>query len=452
MTIASLPKSTEKTWIDRVTSLITEVRPGEAITALLLTLNIFLLLSAYYIIKPVREALILAESGAEIKSYSGALQAGLLLFLVPLYAAIASKVNRIKLINWVSLFFISNLVIFYFLGQGGVRLGIPFFLWIGIFNVMVIAQFWSFTNDVYSYEQGRRLFVIVGLGSAVGAVAGSQAAGVLVKEVGIFPMMLVSAMLLLICLGLTNLIHQREQSRERDASRREQIDRPLAPVGGFQLVIRQRYLLLIGLLILIVNFVNTNGEYILGKTVSQVAHQAVVAGTAGGLSERQLIGSFYANFQFWQNLLGALFQLFLVSRIIKYLGVRAALFILPLIALGGYTILAAAPILTYISIAKILENSTDYSLQNTLRHSLFLPTSREAKYKAKQAVDTFFWRVGDMLSSLAVFVIARRLSLDVRYFAALNIGLVLLWLILVFSIGRQHRKLTESSQAETASA
>jgi AAA family ATP:ADP antiporter len=129
MSTMSMPISgNKKTWLDRLMSLVTEVQPGEALTALLLTLNGFLLLATYYIIRPVREALILADGGAEIRSYLGAVLAVLFLLIVPGYGAFASKVNRIRLINSISLLFISNLVVFYLLGRVGVRLGIPFFL------------------------------------------------------------------------------------------------------------------------------------------------------------------------------------------------------------------------------------------------------------------------------------------------------------------------------------
>lgn len=430
-----------KTWLDRILGLAADVHAGEAVTALLLATNVFLLLTAYYVIRPVREALILAvPGGAEIRSYLGAILAASFLVIVPAYGAFASRVNRVRLISGLLLFFASNLVVFFLLGRAGVRLGVPFFLWVGIFNLMSIAQVWSFANDVYTPEEGQRLFAIVGFGASVGAVAGSQIAGMLIKPVGIFPMMLVSAALLVVCLVLTNIVHVREKGRARDSSKRKEAEQPLAREGGFQLVIRQRYLLYIGLLTLVLNYVNTNGEYVLGKTVSRMAHEALLAGSAGGLSEGQLIGSFYASFQFWQNLLGALVQFFLVSRILKYFGVRAALFVMPVISLCGYTLLAFAPVLAYIRIVKILENATDYSLQNTARRALFLRTSREAKYKALQAVETFFWRTGDMLSGLTVFV-ATLLGLGVAPLAVYNLALVVVWLALAAAIGREHRRL-----------
>jgi ATP:ADP antiporter, AAA family len=435
--------------LDRLLGLAADVRAGEAATALLLATNVFLLLTAYYIIRPVREALILAvPGGAEIKSYLGAILAASFLFIVPAYGAFASRVNRVRLINGLLLFFASNLVVFFLLGRAGAPLGVPFFLWVGIFNLMSIAQVWSFANDVYTPEEGQRLFAIVGFGASVGALTGSQIARMLIKPLGLFPMMLVSAGLLVICLIVTNIVHVREKGRAREA-RRHEAEQPLAKEGGFQLVIRQRYLLFIGLLTLVLNYVNTNGEYVLGKTISRMAHDAVAAGAAGGLTEGQFIGGFYASFQFWQNLLGAVMQFFLVSRILKYFGVRAALFIMPVISLCGYTLMAAAPILAYIRIVKILENATDYSLQNTVRRALFLRTSREAKYKALQAVETFFWRTGDLLSGLTVFAVAV-LGLGVRSLALYNLALVGVWLFLAAAIGREHRRLPAAAEEARA--
>ena len=194
-------------------------------------------------------------------------------------------------------------------------------------------------------------------------------------------------------------------------------------------------------MMLVLNLVNTTGEFILGKTVSRLATEMVASGQTGGLSEEQVIGTFYADYQFWVNLLSALLQLFVVSRILKYVGVRGALFFLPLIALGSYTMMAFFPLLAFIRIGKIAENSTDYSIQNTTRQALFLPTSREAKYKAKTAIDSFFWRTGDALSALLVFV-GSQLAFSIQSFALANILLVILWLALVIGIVREHKKIS----------
>jgi AAA family ATP:ADP antiporter len=141
------------------------------------------------------------------------------------------------------------------------------------------------------------------------------------------------------------------------------------------------------------------------------------------------------------NLVGFLLQLFVTSRVIRFLGVRGALFILPALALINYSIIAVAPILAVVRIGKILENSTDYSIQNTLRQALFLPTSREAKYKAKAAIDTFFTRAGDVLSAGFV-ALGQVTGVATPVFAALNVGLTGVWLWVAGQIAKEHRKKT----------
>ena len=195
------------------------MRGGEGVTALLLMLNIFLLLAAYYLLKTIREPLILTvPGGAEVKSYAAAAIAGLLIILVPLYSALASRVSRVKLINGVTLFFIACLVAFFVLSRAGVPIGVAFFIWVGIFSLMVVAQLWAFANDVYTVEQGKRLFAIVGFGASLGAIVGSFATGQLVKLYGPYPFMLGAALLLGVCMLLTNIVNSREKrpdARER---------------------------------------------------------------------------------------------------------------------------------------------------------------------------------------------------------------------------------------------
>jgi len=416
------------TRLDRSLSLFAPVESGEGPTALLLMINLFLLMTAYYIIKPVREALILGTAGPEIKSYASAISAMFFLLLIPVYGKVASRLNRIQLINGVTAFFISNLIIFCVLGRCGVSFGIVFFLWVGLFNLMLVAQFWAFTNDLYTQDQGRRLFAIIGIGSSLGAAIGAQAAGRLFIPLGPYRMMLVAAGLLATCMLLANWVHHRESAVARSSKSEE----PLKQVGGFQLVLKQRYLLLIALLIVLSNVVNSNGEFMLGKSV--IEHAKVAASVANNsISEQEYIGKFYADFYFWVNLVGAAMQMFAVSRIMKHIGIGPALFLLPMIAMAGYTLLSFAPVLNFIRVAKIAENGTDYSVQTTARHALFLRTSREEKYKGKIAIDSFFWRSGDAISAMIVFL-GSSLALDVRGFARANALFTAAWLCVVAGI------------------
>ena len=446
----------KKSAVDRLLVLFSDVRAGEGFTALLLMINLFLLLTAYLIIKTVREALILSEGGAVVKSYAAAAQALLLLVVVPSYGYVASRVHRIKLINGVTLFFISNLVLFYLLGQLQVPLGVPFFLWVGIFNLLIVAQFWSFANDLYLEEQGKRLFPIIAFGGSFGAILGPKIAGWLFEPSGPYGLMLMTALLLGVCMVFSNRVNRRAAHERRNAQRALDPEKPLGRQGAYKLVLGQPYLLIIAAMMIVANLVNTTGEFILGQKVTEEAKRLAVveiANPAGHeLSQaaahaidrkkmQDFIAGFYGDFFFSVSLVSALLQLLLVSRIIKFCGVSGSLFFLPLIALGGYAFIALTPFLTQIHFAKVIENSTDYSLQNTARQALFLPTSREVKYKAKAAIDTFFVRIGDLLSMGIVFL-SVQLSLSTRALSSVNVLMIMVWLFLVFGIGCRYKILS----------
>ena len=429
----------EKRLTDRLLSIFTEVRPGEGVGALLLGAYVFLLLEAYYILKTVREALILSEGGAEIKAYSSAAQAALLLLIIPAYGRLASRVNRERLIMSVTVFFASNLAVFYLLGQAGLHVGILFFLWVGIFNVLVISQFWALANDLYNSDQGKRLLPVVGIGSSLGAWLGSIHAGRLLPMFGPFGLMLAGGGLLLICVLLSRLVNRFPESFCKFGHAAG--ERPLSREGAFRLILNSRYLFWIAMLILVVNVVNTTGEFMLSKLVVENADQLIASGAASIEQKAEIIGTFYGSFFGWVNLVGMLLQLFFVSRIFKYIGVRGALFVLPVIAFGSYGLVTVLPMLGLVRIAKVMENGTDYSIQNTARQALFLPTSREAKYKAKAAIDSFFWRAGDVLSAALVFA-GVQFGFAVRDYAAINMGLAVIWIAIVTVTTREHKKLS----------
>jgi len=443
-----VPSAPRKGALDRALSIFADVRAGEGVSAVLLATNVFYLLAFYSVLKIVRDALILSEAGAVAASYSSAGQAVLMLAFVPAYGAFASRVNRVWLICGVTLFFASHLLIFALLGTAGVRIGIAFFLWIGVFNMAAVAQFWAFANDLYSTDRGKRLFPLIGIGAALGAVVGSGVTSIVFGEVGPYRLMLLAAAGLLVPVGLTIWVHRRERATRSDLPA-AQVEQPLAGPGGFQLVATDRYLGLIAALVLVFSLVNTLGGFILNSMITAEAASRVAAGAAGGLDQRALIGTMAGTIQTWVNLLAFLLQAFVVSRIFKYVGVRAALFILPVIALGGYSMIALLPLFGIVTWVKILENSTDYSVQNTTRHALFLPTSREAKYKAKQAIDSFFVRAGDMFQAAVVFV-GTMFAFGIRGYALVNLALVVAWLVLAVAIAREHRKLAPGDVAEKA--
>jgi len=436
--------------LDRLLGVVTPVRAGEGVTAALLAAALFLLLLAYYVIKPVREALILQHpAGAEYKSWLGAAIALLLVLLVPAYSKLADRLPRNRLVCGVTLFFASHLVLFYVAStvpgwQQSLGLSLVFFVWLGIFNMMLVAQLWAFANDIYDRERGERLFVIVGLGASVGSIAGGAIKAALSSVFDLFEMLLVGAAALVGVAWLTQVVHRREAPARSSGAASRPASPAASPSGAFALVLSHRYLTLIAGFSLIFTVVNTNGEYVLGKLIKAAAEPLVAAGSMSPADLRGFIDARYNLFFTWTNSLSFLLQLLVVSRLIRRAGFGLAFFVLPVIALLDASAAALAPALAVVFVGKVAENSTDYSLNNTLRHMLWLPTSREMKYKAKQAVDTFFVRMGDVASGAWVVIGAGALGLGVRGFVLANVVLILVWLALAWEIVRRWRELGPS--------
>jgi ATP:ADP antiporter, AAA family len=434
-TIGELPKGP----LEKLLSFFADVRAGEGPGVLLMTLNVFLLLFAYYILKTVREALILTEGGAYIKAYSAAGQAALLMVLVPLYGMIGSRVKRIVLVAGLGLFFASNLVLFYGFGAAGAKEGVVFYIWVGIFNVFVVSQFWAFANDIYTEAQGKRLFAMIGVGASLGAWLGAQSAAELVKRLNLSPyqLQLIGAVILVVSVAITVTVN-RMVTRNSIPEMAAHADQTLGSEDGFSIIFKSRYLTWITVLTVLLNIVNSSGEFLLGSVVSSEAKALFPTDVA---AQKQYVGAFYGSFFAVVNLLGFLLQTFAVSRIFQFMGVRGALYILPAISLMSYSILAFVPMLGVVRVAKTFENATDYSIQNTVRQALFLPTSREAKYKAKAAIDTFFMRLGDVIQA-GIVKMGAELQLATAGFAWLNVGFTLVWLWIATRLDREHRRLS----------
>jgi len=412
--------------IERVVG--SDVHEGEWHLVVLFFANLFLLLTAYYILKVIREPLILLGGGAVSRSYARGLQAGLLAAIIPVYSLMANRIEPDRLVKWVMGVFVGCLVVFFALGRAGVPLGFVFFVWLGIFSTLSIAQFWSLAVDIMSDAEGKRLFPMIAAGGTVGGIFGAQIAARATGVLHPHYLMLVAAAALSGCVLLTHLSHgagQRHQERKSAGPASPQRDER----GGFTLVLRDRYLLLIGLSVFILNLINTNGDFILAQLVNLKAQ------TIEKAARQQFIGAFYGDFQTYVSTLTAIVQIVVVGRVFKWVGVTGALFFLPLVAVTGYGASALAPALALVATVKVVENSTDYSLQNTIQQALFLPTSRDAKYKAKSAIDTFSVRLGDLASTGLVFL-GVRAHMTTFGFALANVVAALAWIVLVAQLRR----------------
>jgi AAA family ATP:ADP antiporter len=450
---------------ERVLRIFTEVRPGEGRTALVMFANVFLILSAYYLIKPLREGWIsISEVGSlskmEVKAYSAFGQSLLLLGVVHFYGRLSARVNRARLIVGATLFCMSNMVVFWALQPDFFLAhlpgpGVAFYLWVGMFGVFIVAQFWTYAADLYDDERGNRLIPMIAIGATAGGAFGSQITEVLVSS-GLVPTKFLLLAALVPLAASVFLTRWAERRGPVGAGPEPSTSGPPEPSPGIgdgarsreslSTVLNSRYLLLVALITLLMNWVNTNGENVLFHVVQEtLAEQAV----AQGLTEAEEIRSFtqdqttlfYSNFFRWVNWVALLLQALVASRLLKYGGFGAILMLLPAIALVSYGTMALLPVLAVIKLMKIAENGTDYSINNTARHVLWLPVSAEMKYKGKPTVDTLFARLGDGLAALTVLVGERLLDLPTKGFLAFTVLLVLLWIGQAAPVVGEHRRL-----------
>ena len=450
---------------ERILQIFTEVRPGEGSTALLMFVNVFLILCAYYFIKPLREGWIAVSdisglSKMEVKAYSSFAQSMFLLFIVGWYGRLAGRWSHATLITRATLFCISNMVIFWFIQPGFFieklpASGVAFYIWVGMFGVFIVAQFWTFCADIYTNERGKRLLPLIAIGATSGAAAGSWIVDLFVDS-GIIPteaLLIVATLPLFVSIMLTRVVDARLRNGVSPNVTKPGEGVPTlltekefgSIMSGAKLILFSRFLLAAALVTLLTNWVNTNGENLLFRVIQDaLANQAAEQGITDSQTilefTRDGTTAFYGDFFFWVNIIALFLQSFVASRLIKLGGFGAILMLLPVIALISYTTMALLPILVIVKIMKIAENATDYSINNTARHVLWLPVDTMMKYRGKPAIDTLYVRVGDGLAAITVLVGVQFLSLSIKQFFIFNVSLVVLWLVFSIMLIREHKK------------
>lgn len=442
MTDASAPPRTDapSSILHRALRIFGDVGPGDVHDVLVMFSSAFLLLVSYYVLKTVREPLILATGGAELKSYAAGAQAAVLLAYVPWYGRLAASLPVHRLVMRVNVAMAAVIQLFV-LGRLLVvpYVGFAFYVFVGIFSLTLIAQFWSFANDVYRKEDGDRLFPVIAVGATAGAPVGAALASWLFT-LGIRPYVMMEIATALL------LAHTWLYSRVRRSGTGGAGKAKAAAANGFSLVLTSPYLRLIALLFVLLNVINTTGEYILASLVTRQANALAAADAT--FAKGAFIGAFYGGYFFWVNVASVALQMFVVSRLVKKLGMAGALFTLPTIALGAYGLAMTGAGLALVRWIKTAENAGDYSVMNTAKQMLWLPTSREEKYAAKQAIDTFFVRCGDMLSAGVIFAATHWLTMSTEAFAATNVALVLVVMVVAWRLLLEHRRLTAPAAGE----
>ncbi|MEH6583841.1 MAG: putative Ig domain-containing protein [Halioglobus sp.] len=424
--------------LDKLLGKFTRLRPGEGRSVAVFFAYALLMMLSYYILKTIREPLLLTGDSAEVKSYAYAVTACVLLLVVPCYAWLFRNTSKLQLTRYVTVFFLLNLLVFFLLGSAGVNVGFAYYVWVGVFSVMITAQFWGFAADSFNVKSGQRLFPLIMVGATLGGLAAPALSGFLFSLIGPWPLMLLAMGLLSLTIPCVAWGHRAippgSQSNHQTVG-----DEDLGGFwGGISLVLSDRYLLLLAIMIVLLNWVNTTGEYILAELVVRYADQLVSQDAT--IDRSAIIAAFYGSFFSTVNFLTLLLQVFVVARAIRWLGVKGAILVLPIIAFFGYGLVVFIPVFSIIRMVKIFENATDYSLMNTARHALYLPLSPAKKYQGKTTIEAFFWRFGDLAQAGAIYAGLNWFQFDLADFALVNMGLVVIWILVAVAVAKKYHQ------------
>ena len=422
-----------------------DVRPNEVAALVWATLFYFCALSAYYVIRPIRDAMG-AESGVENLPwlFTGTLLA--MILVNPPYAALVSRLPRLRFISYTYRFFQANLVLFFLLFVAGSAVvqtwaGGVFFVWTSVFNLVVVSVFWAFMVDVFTQEQGKRLFGFIAAGATVGAILGSTAPALLAQRVGSAPLLLISVVLLEIAVfAMTRLSGIATALQTATGAAREESPIGGGMMAGFSRAISSPYLLNVAIYMLLYTFTST------------VLYFQQVDIAANYFSGRGARTAFFAQVDLAVNALTLVTQLFLTSRILKLLGVALTLSILPLFSVLGFAWLGVMPTIVAIVALQVTRRAGNFAIARPTREVLFTVLSREDKYKAKSFIDTAVYRLGDQIGAWSYAGLgALGLALSgIALYVAVPVSAV--WLANAYWLGRRQEQLAAAGGSDTPAA
>jgi AAA family ATP:ADP antiporter len=405
-----------------------EVRPQERRPLGWSLLYVFAVLSAYYVLRPVRDEMGV-QGGVENLPW---LFTGTLLGMIainPLFAALVRRLPRARFIALSYRFFAANLILFLVLFHladpaQNVWVGRAFFVWLSVFNLFVVSVFWALMVDVFDSEQGKRLFGLLAAGATLGAIAGSSLTASLVREVGATNLLLASIVLLEIAVFAVKRLTFKERRQEA------------ATIGGSVLAgvshtLRSPYLLNICLFLLLFTVTSTFLYF----------QQATIA--RDHFADRASRTAFFAQVDLLVNVLTLAVQLFLTARILRRLGVALTLGILPLLSTLGFIALALAPTIAVLVALQVLRRAANFALARPTREILFTVLPREDKYKAKSFIDTVVYRAGDQVGSWS-YLLLSGFGLGIAGVALVAVPLSALWLANSLWLGRRQANMASA--------
>ena len=445
----------------RTIARLTGARPEEAGLVLLSACYFFFILSAYYVIRPIREEMAVAGG---VENIAWLFTATLVAMLVahPIFGAIVSRWPRRRFVTVTYRFFMLNLLVYFVLlnvvpqGSASVWTGRTFFVWISVFNLFVVSVFWSFMTDIFRERQSRRVFGLIGVGGTLGGILGSSITALLVGILSPATLLLFSILLLeggVVCLKVLDRRCGTAQRVADDARGDAAGDPPGEAAGdaragargdagaeviggtaleGIRRVFSSPYLMGIVAYMLL---------FTIGSTFLYNIQADIISRTFSDAAERTVV---FARIDLAVNVLTLFTQLFLTGRILNWLGVRLALAILPLLSVLGFLVLGLVPVFAVFVVFHVLRRAGNFALAVPTREVLYTVLPRRDKYKAKHFNDLFVSRAGDQIGVWS-FAGLRALGLGGGVLALTMVPLAGVWMLVALWLGTRQAILARNA-------
>jgi len=415
---------------------IVDVKPNEARALLLGFAFHFIILTAYYIVKPIRDSI--AASG-RLEALPWMFTATLVVMLIAnaIYAAIVARFERRTFIPFAYAFFILVLLLFFVLMRSGsqaqqVWTARAFYVWVSVFNLFNTAIFWAFMTDLFTVEQGKRLYGFIAVGGSLGAIVGAYITKNLIRDMGPANLVAISAALFAIVCFLVRLFPSNFTGKTESEPRAEE------PIGGtiwsgITHIARSPYLFGLAAAIMLYTSTSTWAYF----------QQTTLAGNALKTSADRTV--FLSNLEIWVNTLTVLIQIFLTGRLLKWFGVAFTLTALPFLSMIGFAAMAIAPSLTMLAFFQVTRRAGAYALMRPSREVLFTVLKREDKYKVKSVTDTLGYRVGDQLGAWSYGGLgANWLHFSLNAISWIAVPVTAGWCVLSLWLARKQRTLADA--------
>ena len=417
-----------------------DVRPAELRALGWSWLYIFSVLSAYYILRPIRDEMGVAGGVENLQWLFTGTLFGMILVNPP-FAALVIKLPRVRFISIAYRFFIANLLIFVLLlkiasAEQDIWIGRVFFIWTSVFNLFVVSVFWALMVDVFSSEQSKRLFGFISAGATLGAIVGSSITASLASHVPATYLMVGSAVLLEVA-----VFSVRQLSRLSDVlHRRPTVGAEETPIGGsllsgFTHAFKSPYLVNVSVYILLYAITST----FLYFQQADIARQA--------FADRGARTAFFARIDLWVNILTLAAQLFVTGRVLAVFGVAFTLATLPALSVLGFSALAVTPTLVILVIYQVLRRAGNFAFARPSREVLFTVVPREDKYKAKSFIDTVVYRTGDQVGAWSYAALSF-IGLGMIGIAITAVPISIAWLVNGLWLGRKQETLASGEVKE----